>query len=325
MKKRLLSMLLLCVLVFSMAGCNNKDTTKDKLTFNIASLKGPTSIGLVKLYTDSDLDSASNKYNYNIYGAADEITAGLNKGEIDIAAIPCNLASVLYNKTEGEILIAGINTLGVLYVVTKNCDINSISDLEGKTIFSTGQGTTPEYSLNHIVTQNGLDPAKDMTIQYYSEATEIAAAFGSMDEVIAVLPEPFVTSVINSNPDAKVSLSLTKEWEKVNADSAFVTGVIVVRKEFANKHPDAVENFLKEYKDSVEFANTDIDTCAQYLEKLDIMKAAVAKKAIPNCNVVLITGEDMESRVLSYLKVLHSANPQSVGGTLPDSSIFYKN
>ena len=321
MKKRLLSIAIVLTLLLSFTGCSNGNTTKQ--TINIASMKGPTSIGLAKLYNDSDANLTTIDYNYSIYGTADEITAGLSKGELDIAAVPCNLASVLYNKTEGEILIAGINTLGVLYVVTKNCEINSVKDLKGKTIFSTGQGTTPEYSFNYIVTENGLDPNKDMTIQYYSEATEIAAAFNSMDEVVAVLPEPFVTSVLNSNPDAKVSLSLTDEWEDINYKSAFVTGVIVVRKEFAEKNPQLVNDFLAEYKVSVEYANKNVDGCATILEQLDIMKAEVAKKAIPNCNVVLITGKEMKQKVTSYLEVLYAANPQSVGGKLPDKSIFY--
>ena len=322
MKKRILSIAIIFTLLLSFTGCANS-ASKTKQSVNIASMKGPTSIGLAKLYSDSDSDLTTIKYNYNIYGAADEITAGLSKGELDIAAVPCNLASVLYNKTEGEILIAGINTLGVLYVVTKNCDINSVADLKDKTIFSTGQGTTPEYSFNYIVSENGLDPEKDMTVQYYSEATEIAAAFASMDEVVAVLPEPFVTSVLNSNPDAKVALSLTDEWEDINYESAFVTGVIVVRKDFADKNPQVVNDFLAEYKVSVEFANKNVEGCAELLEKFDIMKAAVAKKAIPNCNVVLITGKEMKEKVTSYLEVLYAANPQSVGGKLPDQAIFY--
>ena len=290
MKKRILSIAIIFTLLLSFTGCANS-SNKTKETVNIASMKGPT--------------------------------AGLSKGELDIAAVPCNLASVLYNKTEGEILIAGINTLGVLYVVTKNCDINSVSDLKGKTIFSTGQGTTPEYSFNYIVSENGLDPEKDMTVQYYSEATEIAAAFASMDEVVTVLPEPFVTSVLNSNPDAKVALSLTDEWEDINYESAFVTGVIVVRKEFADNNPQVVNDFLAEYKVSVEYANKNVEGCAVLLEEFDIMKAAVAKKAIPNCNVVLITGKEMKEKVTSYLEVLYAANPQSVGGKLPDQAIFY--
>ena len=162
-----------------------------------------------------------------------------------------------------------------------------------------------------------------MTVQYYSEATEIAALFASQDEVIAILPEPFVTTVFNSNPDAKVSLSFTEEWESINSDSTLVTAVIVVRKEFAENNEKAFQSFLKEYEVSVNFANTNVTECAEQLEKLDIMKAAIAKKAIPNCNVVLITGDEMENKVLSYLEVLHTADPKSVGGTLPDNSIFY--
>lgn len=323
MKHKILSCILLVTLLLGVAGCNSKSTETISTDISIASLKGPTSIGLAKLYTDSDAGNTTNNYNYSIHGTADEITAGLTKGEIDIAAIPCNLASILYNKTEGQLQIAGINTLGVLYVVTKGCTITSVEDLEGKTICSTGQGTTPEYTLNHIVASHGLDTTEDMTVQYYSEATEIAALFASQDEVIAVLPEPFVTTVLNSNSDAKVSLSFTEEWESINPDSTLVTAVIVVRKEFAENNEKAFQTFLKEYEASVKFANTEIDECAQYLETLDIMKAAIAKKAIPNCNVVLITGDEMESKVLSYLEVLYTADPKSVGGTLPDNSIFY--
>lgn len=323
MKKKILSCILLVALLIGVAGCNSQSTEKASADISIASLKGPTSIGLAKLYTDSDAGNTTNNYNYSIHGTADEITAGLTKGEIDIAAIPCNLASILYNKTEGQIQIAGINTLGVLYVVTKGCTVTTVKDLEGKTICSTGQGTTPEYTFNHIVTSHGLNTTEDMTMQYYSEATEIAALFASQDEVIAVLPEPFVTTVLNSNPDAKVSLSFTKEWESINPDSTLVTAVIVVRKEFAENNKKAFQTFLKEYEASVKFANTNAPECAEQLEQLDIMKAAIAQKAIPNCNVVLIMGDEMESKVLSYLEVLHTADPKSVGGTLPDNSIFY--
>lgn len=317
MKKRILACLLALTTIFSVTGCN---TTKDKTTVNIASMKGPTSIGLAKLYDNSDNKETKNDYNYNIYGAADEITAGLIKGDIDIAALPCNVAATLYKKTEGEILIAGINTLGVLYVVEKGDSINQVSDLEGKTIYSTGQGTTPEYTFNHILNKNNTHA----DIVFASEATEVVSTLTSTDNAIAVLPEPYVTIAKNSIPDLRVSLNLTEEWEKLSTDSTMVTGVIVVRKEFANNNPDAMKTFLDEYKTSVEYANNDVNGCATLLESLDIMKAAIATKAIPNCNVVLITGDEMEAKVTSYLNVLYEANPQSVGGKAPESGMFYK-
>lgn len=317
MKKKFLACLLALTTMFSIAGCT---TTTEKASVNIASMKGPTSIGLAKLYDNSDNNKTEYDFNYNIYGAADEITAGLIKGDIDIAALPCNVAATLYKKTEGEILIAGINTLGVLYVVEKGDSINKVSDLEGKTIYSTGQGTTPEYTFNHILNKNNTQA----DIVFLSEATEVVSTLASTDNAIAVLPEPYVTIAKNTIPDLKVSLNLTEEWEKLSSDSTMVTGVIVVRKEFVENNPNIMKAFLSEYKSSVEYANSDISGCAALLESLDIMKAAIATKAIPNCNVVLITGDEMETKVTSYLNVLYEANPQSVGGITPESGMFYK-
>lgn len=334
MKKRLISAILTAALLFTslftLTSCKNNSQTDSSTsntptqsTINIASLKGPTSIGLVKLYSDSDNNETTNKYNYSIHGTADEISTGLIKGDIDIAAIPCNLASILYNKTEGNVLIAGINTLGVLYIVEKNCDINNVSDLKGMTIYSTGQGTTPEYTLRYLLNENGIDPDTDVTIKYSQEASEVVAAISTKDSAVAMLPQPYVTVAMNSVENLKVALDVTGEWEKLDSESTIVTGVIVIRKAFAEENPDAVNSFIREYRESTDFANNNVDECAELLEQFDIFKAAIAKKAIPECNVTLITEESMKNKVLSYLKVLYDANPASVGGTLPDENIFY--
>lgn len=334
MKKRLittiLSVALLATSLFTFTSCKNNTSTDNvttgattQTTINIASLKGPTSIGLVKLYSDSDNNETANQYNYSIHGTADEISTGLIKGDIDIAAIPCNLASILYNKTEGNILIAGINTLGVLYIVEKGCEINSVNDLKGMTIYSTGQGTTPEYTLRYLLSENDINPDTDVTIKYSQEASEVVAAISAKDSAVAMLPQPYVTVAMNSVDDLSVALDISEEWEKLDSESTVITGVIVIRKEFAMKNPDAINSFIEEYSKSTEFANNNIDECADLLEQFDIFKSAIAKKAIPECNVTLITKEDMKNKVLSYLKVLYDANPASVGGTLPDENIFY--
>lgn len=317
MKKKILACLLALTTIFSVAGCN---TNAKKDTINIASMKGPTSIGLAKLYERSDSKETENNYNYNIYGAADEITAGLIKGDIDIAALPCNAAATLYHKTEGEILIAGINTLGVLYVVEKGDTVNTVTDLQDQTIFSTGQGTTPEYTFNYILSKNNTDAV----VSYASEATEVISALTNLDSAIAVLPEPYVTIAKNTIPDLRVCLDLTKEWEAVSENSTMVTGVIVIRKEFAEQNPDAIEKFLNDYDSSIQYVSDNTVGTAALLEELDIMKEEIAKEAIPNCNVVLITGDEMETKVTSYLNVLYEANPESVGGKAPESGMFYK-
>lgn len=325
MQKKFLSLLLALTLAASFTACGRGSSSAGNVgcDINIASLKGPTSIGLVKLFDDSDNGQTSNKYNYSIHGTADEISTGLIKGDFDAAAVPCNLASVLYNKSKGEIVIAGINTLGVLYILEKGEEIKSVADLKGKTIYATGQGTTPEYTLRYLLSSNGLDPDKDVTIEFRSEASEVVSAVSQMESAIMMLPQPYVTIAQNSDENIRVALDVTKEWEKNDKDSTVVTGVVVARKAFIDEHPKEFEAFLSEYKASASYANDNVDDTAALLEKFDIFKAAVAKKAIPQCNVTFITGSEMQTKVLSYLSVLFDANPASVGGSLPDENLFY--
>lgn len=297
--------------------------TKEPAEYNIAMLKGPTAIGFIKAWEDSDNGSTQNKYNVTAYGAADEITAGIVKGEIDIAAVPCNLAAVLYNKTEGKIKVAAINTLGVLYMISTSDDIQSVSDLRGKTIYSTGQGTTPEYTLNYILEQNGLKPGEDVKIEYKSEATEVAAAMSEAQDAIAMLPQPYVTTVLSQNQNMKIVLDMTEEWNKVSEDSSLVTGVVIVRNEVIEKNEEAFKQFLKDYAQSTEYVNANVSDAAALVEKHDIFKAAVAEKAIPYCNIKFMEGNEMKTNIHSYLEVLNKANPQSVGGQLPDDNFYY--
>lgn len=290
--------------------------------YNVAVLKGPTAIGFIKLWNDSDNNAADNKYNFTAYGMADEITAGIIKDEIDIAAVPCNLASVLYNKTGGKIKIAAINTLGVLYMLSDDESIKSVSDLKGKTIYTTGQGTTPEYTLNYILEKNGLAVGEDVKVEYKSEATEVAAVMSKMEGAVAMLPQPYVTSVLANNEKMKLVLDMTDEWNKVS-DGELITGVVIVRNEVLESNPEAFEKFMEEYKLSTEYANNNVDSAAEMVASKDIFKAEVAKKAIPYCNIVFIDGDTMKENVESYLNVLNSANPQSVGGKMPEEEFYY--
>lgn len=296
----------------------------EKVAIKVAALKGPTAMGMVKIMEDASLGEAANEYSFTIAGAADEITAGLIKGDFDVAAVPCNLASVLYNKTEGKIKLAGINTLGVLYIVETGDSIHSVEDLKGKTIYSTGLGTTPQYTLNYILSSNGIDPEKDVTVEYKSEATEVAAILSESDDAIAMLPQPFVTTVMMNNDKVRIALDTTEEWEAIAEDeSSVVTGVVVVRKEFLEENKEAFDAFLEEYKVSAAFSNSNIEEAASLIEKYDIFKAAVAKKAIPYCNITMVTGQEMTNKVEGYLKTLFDQNPQSIGGKLPAEDFYY--
>ena len=289
----------------------------------IAGLKGPTTMGLVNLLSMEQAGTAAMDYDLQLYGAADEIVPLLIKGELDMAAIPANLAATLYQKTSGGIQAVAVNTLGVLYVVEQGDTVHSMADLKGRTILSTGKGTTPEYVLRYLLTANGLDPDKDVDIQYYSEATEVTAQMATTQDAIAVLPQPYVTAAGLKDDTLRVALDLTAEWDKV-ADTQLITGVTVVRKAYAEEHPDVVAAFLADYAQSVNAANTDLDGTAALCEEQGVVaKAAIAKKALPNCNIVCLTGEELKADVSGYLQVLYDADPAAVGGTLPGEDFYW--
>lgn len=293
----------------------------------LATLKGPTTMGLVKLLDDAAKGEAAYDVENTIYGTADEINTLLIGGGVDMATVPCNVASILFNKTEGAVQVAAVNTLGVLNVLEVGGSVKTVADLKGKTIYSTGKGTTPEYVLNAILTANGIDPAKDVTIEFKSEATEIAALLAgdtAVDGAIAVLPQPYATTVLMQNEKARVALDLTTEWANAGLDGKLVTGVLVVRREFAEANPELMSAFLADYSASAEWVNANTEAAAELIVAAGIVaKAPIAVKALPSCNIVFESGADMTNSVTAYLTVLNEQNPASIGGAMPDETFFY--
>lgn len=323
--KKLLSVLLVMVLVLSLiSGCTGDGGKKEPATIRIAGLKGPTSMGMVKLMEDASADKTENNYQFAVYGTADEVTPKLIQGELDMAAIPANLASVLYNNTDGAIQILAVNTLGVIYITELGDTVQSIADLKGKTLYATGKGSSPEYALRYLLSENGIDPDKDLTIEWKSEATEIVALLSETGSGIAMLPQPYVFVAKGSVPELRVAIDLNQAWADLNNGSLMVTGVMVARKDFIEKNPAAVKAFLKEYKASTEYVNANVVEAAALIEKFDIFKAAVAEKALPYCNITYIDGPEMQTAMEGYLNVLFEQNPKSVGGKLPDDGFYYK-
>jgi NitT/TauT family transport system substrate-binding protein len=290
----------------------------------IAGLKGPTSMGLVKLMNDSEEGKASNSYEFTMAAAADEITPKLIKGDLDMAAVPANLASVLYSKTQGKVVVLNVNTLGVTYIVENGKAINSVADLKGKTIYGTGKGSIPEYALRFVLKKNGLDPDKDVKLEWKSEPTEVVALMKQQKDVVAMLPQPFVTVAAGQVENYRVALSITDEWAKQDKESKFITGVMVARKDFVEQNKDKVAAFLKEYEASIKYANENVEDAAKLVEKYDIVKAAVAKNALPKCNITFIAGDEMKSALSGFYKALFDLAPESVGGALPNEDIYYK-
>ena len=309
------------------APAESTETAAETAGIRIAGLKGPTTMGLVNLIAQAEAGQTAQDYAFTMYGAADELVPLLVKGELDAAAIPANLAATLYQKTGGALEVACINTLGVLYVVELGNNIQSVEDLKGATIVTTGKGTTPEYVLRYVLSQNGIDPDKDVTIEYLSEATEVAARLTTptteSSTIVAMLPQPFVTSVVaQSEGGVRVALDMNEEWQKV-AGSRLVTGVTVVRKEFAEANPDVMAQLMTDYAASVESVTTDLSGTAALCEQYGVVaKAALAEKALPSCNIVFETGDEMKTDLTAYLQVLYDADPASVGGALPGEDFY---
>ena len=340
--KKILSLAMSLAMIFSLAACSpaeNSSSTPsssessqssapaEKIQISVAALKGPTAIGMVEMMHNAQEGTTANDYQFTLAGAPEELVGKIVQGEFDIAAVPTNLASTLYNKTEGEVQLAALNTLGVLYIVENGDTIHSMADLAGKTIYATGAGSTPEFALNYLLEQNGLQVGTDVQVEYKTEHSELATLLASGQADIALLPQPFVTSVLNQNEQVRVALDLTEEWEKATQGASVLTmGCVVVQKSFAEEHPEALAQFMAEYEASVNFVNdpANLETAAQYTEDFDIIAAAVAQKAIPQCNIVFMTGEEMQQATQGFLEVLFEADPASVGGKLPDEGFYYQ-
>lgn len=350
-KRILLFMVVVCMFVF-LAGCakaepeqeiptenanmeatetENANTKETKAgdTVTVASLKGPTSMGLVALMDKAEKNETETAYEFKMETSADALLPMVLKGEADIALVPANVASVLYNKTlamdvESEIVVIDVNTLGVLYLVTGGSSISTMKDLEGKTIYLTGKGTTPDYVLNYLLTENQVE---DVTLEYKSEASEVVAILKENPEAMGLLPQPFATAACMQNEALHTALDFNKEWAAVQgeAGSSLVTGVTIARKAFVEEHSELVKQFMAEHKESIEYVNANPKEAAALVVKAGIVeKEPIAEKAIPVCNLVYLDGEDMKQALSGYLQVLYNQNPDSVGGALPDHEFYYE-
>lgn len=315
--KRIVAMITAAVMLFSLAAFAACSKKQDDTEIRIAALKGPTGMGMVKL---ADKQNYPN-YTVSIEASPDALNPRIISGEVDVAAVPVNLASVLYNKLDGDISVLAVSTLGVLYVVEAGSEVNSVADLAGKTVYATGQGATPEYILNYLLDKNGVSGSVE--VNYVGEHAALATMLANGSAEIGMLPEPNVTSTLAGNDNLRIALNLTEEWNKV-CSTELVQGVVIARKSFVNEHPEAIEQFLREYEKSSAFVNENIDEAAKLIVDAGILgNVEIAKKAIPNCNISFSKGEAMHEAVEGMLAVLLEANPKSIGGKLPDKDFYY--
>jgi len=339
--KRILSLLISLLLIIGLAACQSSRGLENstapeispapestsppapKAKVNIGVLKGPTGIGSAYLMEKNEKGEALNDYKFVTATAPTDLTGQLVSGELDMAALPTNVAVTLYNKTNGNVQILAINTLGVLYILQNGRQIESVADLRGKTLYATGQGANPEYVLNYILRENGLEPGVDLTIEY-KDSEELATLMATGRVVLCMLPVPAATTVLSKNPDVSIALDLTEEWGKVSEGSVLTMGCMVLRKN-SELSGETIANFLKEYEESINYVRDNPDEAAELVAKFEIAGSAeIAKAAIPDSNLVFISGDKIKEAIEGYYEVLFKADPASIGGKLPDDGFYYK-
>ena len=337
-KKKVLS-LFASLMLLIMVGCSNPQVEApaevpnpetevvQKEVIKIAALKGPTGMGMVKLMEDDENETSTLDYDISLLESPDDIVGKIISKEIDIAAVPTNLALTLYNKTQGEIQILAVNTLGVVYVLENGQEINSVADLKGKTMAASGKGATPDFVMQYILKQNNLEQDKDVMVDFSLQHAELAAAMAQGDVKLGMLPQPHVTTAMMKNPDLRIALDLTKEYKDASGtDSSLPMGCIIVQKDFAESKKDVVEQFMVEYNASVDFVNEQSSDAAKLMEKFMILpNAAVAEKAIPYSNIVFIKAMDAKASLEEYYKILFDFEPKSIGGKMADDGFYYQN
>lgn len=327
--KKVISLALAVIMMFAFAACSTEKEAapapKEKVNINAYVLSGPTGIGAVNMMKAAKNGEGLENYNFNVVAAPDEIVSKISNGEADIAAVATNLAAKLYKVTNGGIKIIAVNTLGVLNVLNyKGAEIKSLADLKGRTIYTTGQGSNPEYIIDYLLKENGINPDSDVKIEFKAEGTDLVPVWATDPEAVIIAPQPVATSIKMKYEGSAIALDLTDEWKKVNPQSELMMGCVVVRNEFLNANPEAVEAFLTDYEASINAVSSDVETTAALCEEYGIVaKAPIAKAAIPNCNICFVKGNEMKEKLTGYLQVLYDADPTSVGGAMPDDNFWY--
>ena len=330
--KRFLSLFLIVAMVLCLAACGKQETVvgqeqteREPMDVNVYVLSGPTGIGAVNLWTKSVDGETYDRYHFTMSGDNDSVVAAISNTSADIACVATNLAAALYNKTDAGVICLAVNTLGVLHMLTNGEAMESVADLEGKTIYLPGQGANPEYILRYVLTGNGLDPDRDVTLSFVGEGSELMTVWKDDPEAVILAPQPVATSIQMKYENAVEVFDMTEEWGKVSGgDSTLMMGCVIVRKEFCARYPQTVKDFMEEYAASIALAQTDVAGTAQLCDMWAVIpKAELAEKAIPYCGLTYVDGEEMKQQLSGYLQVMFDAAPKSVGGKLPGDDFYY--
>ena len=296
-----------------------------KLTIRLAGLKGPTSMGMLKMLEDCKAGNTLNDYDFTMGANADELVPKILQGELDILAVPSNLGAVLYNNSQGGVEMIAANMLGAIYILEKDGEtVNSLEDLAGRTLYTVGKGSTPQFLLSYLLAQHGLTLGEDVQVEWRDDPTEIVGLLAAGTADLCMLPQPFVTVAQTKVDNLRIALDMNAEWDALGNGSKLITAGLIARTDFIKEHPQAVADFLDELSASTDWTNANVEEAAALIGEYDIVPEPIALISLPLCNVVCITGDEMKNSTQAYFQVLFDQNPEAVGGALPGDDFYYE-
>ncbi|MBO4768648.1 MAG: ABC transporter substrate-binding protein, partial [Bacteroidales bacterium] len=243
---------------------------------------------------------------------------------VDIAILPTTMAALLYGKGV-DYRMAAVPIWGTLYLCGTDTTIRSIADLRGRKVYLMAKGMTPDVMFRHLLLANGLEPFRDVDLDYrFPTHIDLANATMAGRADMSVITEPYLSQALNANPSLHVLLDLNEEWAKV--DSAPVTETaLVVRGAFAEEHPEAVEAFVDALRRSAEWVNANPGEAAALSVRYGINpdSAAVAG-SIPRTNLRVEAASSVKEAIIDYLRVFYEMEPEIIGGSMPDEKFFVK-
>ena len=332
MKKKLSLILFVILAMLTFVGCGNNSNPQvnEIIDGNVESKEvslvvpdGLPAISIAKIIKEKPEVKKGYTVNYTIEQSSETLVTSVMKSEPDIAIVPSNVAATAFNKTEGAYEIAGTVGWGSFYIGSTNAT-QTIEDLKGKEVYNIGKGLTPDIITRTILKDKGIDPDTDINFSYVDGVNELAPIILAGKTEYAVIPEPALSTVQSKNENFNIMLDLNEEWKKINnSEYGYPQATIIVKKELVEKDKEFVENLLNKVKESTEWAYSDKETLGAYCEEIGISaKKPIIVKAIDRSNIKYVGIKDSYKEYETYFEKLYSFDPKTIGGKIPDESIF---
>lgn len=303
-----------------------KDTRiENDVAIRIGVLRGPNGMGMSYLMEENSLDAYETSYQISFLASADKLATRFTRGDLEFATLPTTVAANLYKETNGEIQLLGVNMLGGFYLVENGTSIQTISDLKNLELSSSSRPATAQYVLEHLLEANAIEENEQPKVNYVVDNLKLSSAIVSGEIDIAMLPEPFLSTLLQRNKGLRVALDLSEEWQDVYGDSILPMGCLVVNKEFALKNPESIARFIQHYKTSVEYVNKNQKEAGLLIEKHKLLNnARQATNSIDRSQITWIDASEVQEDVLKYLEIFLESDKNIIGGEVPDEEFFYQ-